>query len=186
MSEVPEIARNWWMFFVLGLICVATGVAVAVWPDVTLLVFGIFAGISLMVAALLEIVDAVTGEPGDRALSAVLAAVLLIGGLICFRRPDDSLLAIVVAVGACLVVAGVLRIARGFAAHWWPVVAFGAVELIVGIVILAWPKLGVATLALIFAVTMIARGVWTIVLSLRLRRERHAAAAPVEQTATFA
>jgi uncharacterized membrane protein HdeD (DUF308 family) len=184
MNEVPEIARNWWMFFVLGLVCVATGIAVAVWPDKTLLVFGILAGISLMVAALIELVDSVTGEPGDRALSAVLAAVLLIAGLMCLRRPGESLLAVAVAIGVCLVVAGVLRIARGFGRRW-PVVAFGAIELIAGAAILAWPKLGVATLAIMFAVTMVVRGLWTIVLSFRLRSERDAAA-PAEQSATFA
>jgi hypothetical protein len=184
MNEVPEIARNWWMFFVLGLTCIATGVAVLVWPDKTLLVFGILAGISLMVAALLEIVDAVTGEPGDRALSAILAALLLIAGLICFRRPGESLLAVAVAIGICLVVAGVLRVVRAIGGPW-QVVAFGAIELIAGIVVLAWPELGVATLAALFAITMIVRGLWTVLLSVRLRSERDAAA-PAEQTATFA
>ena len=33
VSEVPEIAKNWWLFAVLGVICVATGIAALVWPE---------------------------------------------------------------------------------------------------------------------------------------------------------
>ena len=52
-SEVPQIARNWWMFAVLGVICVATGIAAIVWPDITLLALGIIFGIYLLIAAII-------------------------------------------------------------------------------------------------------------------------------------
>ncbi len=67
--------------------------------------------------------------------------------------------------GIFLVAEGVIRIVRAFAstgARWWGV-AIGAVDAIVGIVILAWPDIGLVTLAVFFAVTMIIRGIFAIV-----------------------
>jgi uncharacterized membrane protein HdeD (DUF308 family) len=185
VSEVPEIAKNWWLFVALGVICIATGIAAIVWPDVTLLALGVIFGVFLMIAALLEIIDAVTGDPGGRALSAILGVVALIAGLICIRRPGESLLALVIAVGIYLVASGVIRIVRAFGSEGrrGAGIALGVLDAVVGIVILAWPKVGLGTLAILFALSMLLRGAFVLVVGFQLRRAR---SAPPEQTATFA
>lgn len=188
ISEVPEIGRNWWLFVVLGVICVAVGIMAMVWPDITLLTLGIFAGIFLMIAAVMEIIDAIFGDPGGRALSALLGVITLIAGLICFRRPGESLLAIVVVIGIYLIAEGVFRIVRALGSEgrrWWGV-GIGALDTVVGIVILSWPELGLATLAIFFAISMLVRGIVTIVIGFKLRNLRNVDTGPVEQTATFA
>lgn len=188
MSEVPAIAKNWWLFVVLGVICAATGIAAMVWPHLTLLTLGILAGIYLMLVAVLEIIDAIVGEPGGRAMSAILGVIALIAGVICVRRPGESLLALVIVIGVYLVAAGVIRIVRAFGSEgsrWWGV-AVGAIDLVGGIAILAWPKLGLVTLAVFFAVTMLFRGIFSIVAGFKLRGLRDADAAPTQQTASYA
>ena len=57
---------------------------------------------------------------------------------------------------------------------------------VVGIVILAWPKIGLGTLAVLFALSMLMRGAVAIWIGLRLRKARDEAPTPAEQTATFA
>jgi uncharacterized membrane protein HdeD (DUF308 family) len=173
MSEVPAIARNWWLFVVLGVICFATGIAAIVWPDITLLALGLLFGIYLIIAAIMEIIDAITGDPGGRAISAILGVIALIAGLICIRRPGESLLALVLAVGIYLVASGVVRmIFAAVARRWWGV-AVGALDGIIGIVILSWPKLGLVTLAVLFALSMLVRGAFAIVAGIRLRSLRN-------------
>src|SRR3954466_1449264 len=164
-SEVPQIARNWWMFVLLGLVCVVTGIAAIVWPDITLLALGIIFGIYLLVAAVIEIIDAIFGPPGGRGISAILGVVALIAGVICIRRPGESLLAVVIVVGVYLVAEGVIRIVRAFGSEGlrWLGVALGALDVVIGGIILAWPKLGLVTLAVFFALTMIFRGIFAIV-----------------------
>jgi len=188
MNEVPAVARNWWLFVVLGVICVATGIAAIVWPHITLLTLGILAGIYLMIAAVMEIIDAVSGDAGGRAMSAILGVLALIAGLICIRRPGESLLAVVIVVGVYLVAAGVLRIVRAFGSvgnRWWGFAA-GAFDAIAGIVVLSWPELGLVTLAVFFAITMLFRGVFSIVIGLKLRGLRDVDATPPQQSASFA
>src|SRR3954466_3236250 len=144
VGEVEEIGKHWWLFVVLGLVCLVTGILAIVWPGLTLLTLGIFAGIYLMVTAILEILDAIFGEPGGRALSAILGIVALIAGLIFLRRPGESLLAIVIVAGIFLVAEGVIRIVRAFGDtvnRWWGVGA-GVIDVIAGAVILSWPNIG--------------------------------------------
>ena len=50
------------MFVVLGLICLITGILAIVWPGLTLLTLGIFAGIYLLVTAIIEILDALSAS----------------------------------------------------------------------------------------------------------------------------
>jgi uncharacterized membrane protein HdeD (DUF308 family) len=187
VSDVPEIGRNWWLFVILGVICIVTGILAIVWPDITLLALGIIAGVYLMIAAIMEIIDAIIGYPGGRALSAILGIVSLIAGLIFIRRPGESLLALVIVAGIFLVAEGVIRIVRAFAssgARWWGI-TIGAIDAIVGIVILAWPGIGLVTLAVFFAITMFVRGIFAVVIGFKLRSVRHAAEEPTVHAATI-
>ena len=171
ISEVPLIARNWWLFVVTGLICVAAGIAVIVWPDITLLAFGVIIGIYLLIAAAMEIVDAIVGEPGGRAVSLILGVITLIAGIVCIRRPGESLMAIIVIIGVYLVAAGVIRVVRAFdvaEGRGWALL-LAAVEVAIGCLLLAWPDLGLATVAIMFAATMLVRGIFAIVVGFKLR-----------------
>jgi len=187
VDEATEIGKNWWLFVVLGVICVVTGVLAIVWPGLTLLTLGIFAGIYLLVTAVLEIIDAIFGDPGGRALSAILGIISLIAGLVFLRRPGESLLAIVIVAGIFLVAEGVIRIVRAFGStgrRWWGVVA-GLIDAVAGIIILSWPDIGLVTLAVFFAVTMLVRGVLAIVVGFKLRSLlHHPDALPVQTAAT--
>jgi uncharacterized membrane protein HdeD (DUF308 family) len=187
-SDVALIARNWWVFVVAGIVCVATGLAVIVWPDITLLTFGVILGIYLMLAAVMEIIDAVTGDPGGRAVSLILGVIALIAGIICIRRPGESLLAIVVVLGIYLVAAGVVRVVRAFdvaAGRGWALL-LAVVDVAVGCLILSWPDLGLATVAIMFAASMFVRGLYSIVIGVKLRGLRHEEAAPVHHAGGLA
>jgi uncharacterized membrane protein HdeD (DUF308 family) len=107
--------------------------------------------------------------------------IALIAGLICIRRPGESLLAIVIAVGIYLVASGVIRIVLSFETsqrRGWAI-ALGALDTVIGILILAWPGLGLATLAVFFALSMLIRGIFAIVIGFKLRGLRHEEPPPV-------
>jgi len=167
------VARNWWLFVVMGVVCMGIGIVTIVWPDKTLLTLGILLGIYLIVAAIMEIFDAITGAPQSRAFSLIVGVIALIAGLICIRRPGESLTAIVVVLGVYLVAEGVFTIVRAFVEEGPTrglTVARGAIAAIVGIVILAWPDIGLATVAIVFAITIFFRGVLAVWLGLQLRK----------------
>src|SRR3954466_7926580 len=115
MADITQLAKEWWLLAVLGVVSLVCGVLAIVYPDVTLLAVGIIFGFYLLMAGVFELVEAIVGDPASRALSAIGGIVAPIAGLLCLRRPGDSLLAIVVVVGIYLVVTGVARLVRAFA-----------------------------------------------------------------------
>jgi uncharacterized membrane protein HdeD (DUF308 family) len=174
VSEVPAVSRNWWLFLVTGLVSVLAGVLMIVYPDLTLLALGIFVGIGLLFAGALEVAEAIAGSPDSRALNAILGVLSLIAGVVCLRRPGESVLALVVLLGAYLIVAGIVRFVHalfeleGRAAR----MGLGILDVILGTLILSLPGLSVATLALLFALSLLARGAFTMFVAVKLRGER--------------
>ena len=86
VDPVAKVAKNWWLFLILGLVTVVAGVLAIVYPGITLLALGIFAGISLLMIGVMEIIEAFA-EKEARAMSAIIGVLSLLAGLVCLRRP---------------------------------------------------------------------------------------------------
>ena len=177
-SEVPPIGRNWWLFLIVGVVSILAGILAIVYPDITLLALGLFVGIGLLFAGGLEIAEAIGGGEGgseSRALSAIVGVLSIIAGVICLRRPGESLLALIVVLGVYLIVAGVVRFIRSFselegrAAQ----MGLGIIDAILGILILSLPELSLVTLAVLFGISLLVRGAFMVFLAFKLRGARH-------------
>jgi uncharacterized membrane protein HdeD (DUF308 family) len=188
MDDVTRITKEWWMFAVLGVASLVCGVLAIVYPGITLLAVGIIFGFYLLMAGIFELVEAVVGDPASRALSAILGIVALLAGLICLRRPGESLLALIVVLGAYLIVTGVARLVRAFASvehRGWSLLS-AVVDLILGILILSWPDESLVTLAVFFGISLIFRGVFALVAAYQLRKLRNEDGADVAPPITAA
>jgi uncharacterized membrane protein HdeD (DUF308 family) len=174
-DPVTQVSKNWWLFLILGLVSVIAGVLAIVYPDITLLALGIFAGVSLLMIGIMDIVEAIAGDPDSRALSAIVGVLSLLAGLVCLRRPGESLLALVIVLGFWLIVEGVVRFIRAFSTLEDRALVMGLaiLDIILGILILSLPGLSLVTLAVLFAISLLARGVFSIVVAFRLRGLRH-------------
>jgi uncharacterized membrane protein HdeD (DUF308 family) len=177
VSEVPALGRNWWLFLVVGLVSIVAGVLAIVYPDITLLALGIFAGVGLLFFGAIDIGDAIAGEEEGRTLSAIVGVLSVVAGLICLRRPGESLLAIVVVLGIYLVVAGIVRFIRSFSTldDRAAQMGLGIIDVILGILILSLPELSLVTLAVLFAISLLIRGAFMIVVAFKLRGARNTA-----------
>jgi uncharacterized membrane protein HdeD (DUF308 family) len=174
-DPVERVAKNWWLFLILGLVSVVAGILAIVYPGLTLLALGIFAGISLLMIGIMNIVEAIAGDPGSRALAAIVGVLSLLAGLVCLRRPGESLLAIVIVLGFWLIVTGTVNFVRAFATVEDRALALGLaiLDIILGILILALPHLSLVTLAVLFAISLLARGGFAIVAAFRMRGLGH-------------
>lgn len=180
MSDVTEMAKEWWLVAILGVVSLIAGILAIAYPDATLLAIGLIFGIYLMLAGIYELVDTFAGEPSSRVLSAIIGIIALLAGLICLRRPGDSLLALVVVLGCYLIVAGVVRLVAAAALpehRGWAVI--GALcDLVLGILILAVPGVSLTTLAVLFGLSLIFRGILALFGAFQLRKLRHEDVAP--------
>lgn len=181
MDDLTQIAKEWWMFAILGAVSIVAGILAIVYPDITLLAVGLIFGIYLLMAGVFELVNTFVGDPESRALSAIIGVVGLIAGLICLRRPGESLVALVIVLSIYLIVVGVAGLVRaiGSAEHrGWAIVGALA-DLVLGILIMALLKVSLVTLAVLFGISLIFRGAVALIGAWQLRKvHKHPDPAP--------
>lgn len=156
-----DLPRLWWLFPLVGGLSVAAGVIVLVAPAISLVTLAAVSGIFLLVDGVVEVLWSLFDSVENRGLIAVLGVVSAIAGVILIRHPVRSVVAIALLVGLWLIVAGVTRLIRAFGESRqgpWSVL-LALLEMIAGIVIVSSPGIGVATLALLVGISLIARGI---------------------------
>src|SRR5438067_6918371 len=100
----------WWMLLLAGLCSVVIGVLLLAWPDETLVIIAQIAGIYLLVIGALWI--AVGLGLGDARGGGLLRGIIAtLAGVIVIRHPSDSLTLMALAIGACLLLVGVIELA---------------------------------------------------------------------------
>jgi uncharacterized membrane protein HdeD (DUF308 family) len=169
------VGRSWWIALLLGLISVGVGILALAYPGETLATIAVIFGIYLLVAAVVQLVLAFGESERSRGALLLSAAVAGIAGLIVIRHPGGSVQLVALAFGIYLVVMGMLRLfavvyaveGRGWLVLW------GVVDFAAGILIVAWPQFGVATLAVVLSIVLLVRGVVMCALAFVLRSASH-------------
>jgi uncharacterized membrane protein HdeD (DUF308 family) len=177
-SPIEELlepaARSWWLWMLFGVLSLAAGVIALIDPGLSLLAIAILFGSYLIVSGIFELMAGVTAREADttrRVFAVVLAILSLIAGIICLLRPGTGILALVIVLGVFLVMSGVMQLVGAVSDDMpWLSAAVGLIDLVLGIIILAVPDLGIITLALLFGISLVARGAMSIAVGWRLRR----------------
>ena len=177
------------LLIVAGVISIVCGILALVFPDATLLAIGIITGINVFVLGILGLISAVDDDvpTGVRILDALGGVLGVLAGIVIMRRPGETLLVLVLALGLWLVLKGILdaiAALRGPREGRGIVLLVAAVDLAIGVLILALPDLGLGTLALLVGLAFIIRGVMTVALGFAARRAGKAGGAGAAQAAS--
>jgi uncharacterized membrane protein HdeD (DUF308 family) len=166
----------WWALVVAGAASIIAGVLAIAWPDITLLALALITGINLMVLGGLAIGEAFGGddedEPANKTLLVLLGVLGVLAGIVMVRRPGDTLLVLIVILGLWLVLSGIVELIRAIvvAGDQRLLRALGGlVDVVVGICVLALPKLSLATLAVLAGLAFVVHGVVLVVRGFRMR-----------------
>ena len=167
-----------WIVMGAGAISIVAGLLAIAYPDITLLALALFAGVTLMVSSAVNLVDAFgSDDGGSRAVSAVLGVLGLVAGLIILRRPGETLLVLVLAIGIWLVISGLVHFFRTFEEledrALGMLVAIS--EIVLGGLLLCLPDLSLKTVAVLAGIGFLLRGALAVYAGLRLRKAGTAA-----------
>ena len=162
-----------WIVMGAGALSIVAGLLAILYPDITLLALALFAGVTLMVGGAVNLVDAFGSDAeGSRAASAVLAVLGLVAGLIVLRRPGETLLVLVLAIGIWFVISGAVRFIRTFedleGRALGMMVAIG--EIVLGVLMLALPDLSLRTVAVLAGIGFVLRGALAVFAGWQLRK----------------
>ncbi|MFL6141445.1 MAG: HdeD family acid-resistance protein [Labedaea sp.] len=145
----------------LGVAALAAGLAMLVWPDVTLLAVAVIFGVQLILAGVFRLVTAffTDGASGAvRALFVLLGALLIIVGILCLRAPFQTVTILLLLAGLSWILNGVIELFHGFTGGGgWSILA-GAISLGIGIVVLVYPAPSAITMVWVLGISLVVIG----------------------------
>jgi uncharacterized membrane protein HdeD (DUF308 family) len=174
-AEVRSQSFPWWTVLVTGLLGVAFGIAVLVWPDITLRIMAALAGIWLFVAGVARIIGAFlpSGSIVRNVLSGIVGIIVMIAGIICLRDVVTRLTLLALLFAITWILSGLTALLVGLQRRGPERVALivlGALSLIAGCVFVFAPNLSLATLVVLTGVSSIVVGAGEVALAFVVRR----------------
>lgn len=177
---LTALTRSWWLFVLRGLLAVVFGILALVWPgptvDALVLLFGIF----VLIDGVVDFVQAFTGQATGPAWIELLQGLLGVGiGILTLVWPDVTELVLLAFIAAWMILIGILgllaavrlrRVIRGE----WLLGVNGALSLVLGILLIAFPMSGAVAVAGFIGIYAILFGVLLIALGVRLLTWRRA------------
>jgi len=174
-----RLSRRWGWVVALGALSTVLGV-IGLGMTFGLTLAGVlFFGVLLVIAGGFQLVDAFMSAGWKGALlSAAIALVYLIAGVLIVLDPVGAAVALALVIGAALLTAGAMRIGialqhRGEPGWQWAI-AGGAVSLVLGgLILFQWPVSGFWLIGLFIAVELLVNGWTAIFVGLAARRAGH-------------
>ncbi|WP_024891983.1 HdeD family acid-resistance protein [Luteimonas huabeiensis] len=173
---VHALHRSWWVFLLYGLVAIAFGAAMLLWPDLSVIALVLtFGALSLADGAVSLLSIARRDLALPRWLLALYALVSIGFGALALLRPAEMATALLWVLALWLIVAGVARIVfaiqiRKLVRGEWLLALSGALAIALGILFFARPGIGLIAIAVWIAIGALFYGALQVAVALRLRR----------------
>lgn len=163
--------------YVPGMAFLVLGVLALIEPHLASLAAGIYLGVTLCVAGGFMLAGGIAGI-GHRGgwLGVLLGLLSLAAGVIVLLNPVAGAVSLVWVLGAWFIVGGVFELAIAFTVptgRGWLILVAAVDILLGGWVMMMNPAQAFAFLGLLVGVSLIMRGLWSLVFSSRLNSLRH-------------
>jgi uncharacterized membrane protein HdeD (DUF308 family) len=168
-----QVARNWWVLLLNGIVLVVSGVLIF-GIDWTIRDLATFIGALFIFQGVAEALT--TGfDARVRRANVITGLLSIAAGVVIIVWPEPGLVAVAIVLGAWLIVSGTLAIAGAFAARevlpdWWLLLLIGLLEIPLGVLALANPGATLAALITVAGIWAVAIGVTRIVLAFQVKR----------------
>jgi uncharacterized membrane protein HdeD (DUF308 family) len=178
LSNIRWFIDNWWLTLIRGIVAILFGVMTFIWPGITILSLTILWGAYALVDGVMAIVTAFSSSGAQTSSRWWLGLAGLVGiaaGVLTFLFPIGTSLGLLIFLAAWLVVAGVMQIIgairlRKVIDNEWLLGLVGALSILLGISLVAFPGSGLVSVAWMVGTFAIIAGISYIGLSMRLKK----------------
>ena len=173
---LDDLARNWWVLLLRGILSLIFGVLTFVWPGITLAVLVALYGAFALVDGVLSIVAAIRGgAPAPRWWLALVGVFGIAAGVLTVLWPQITAVVLLMFIAAWAIAMGVMQIVgaiklRNEIEGEWLLIASGVLSVLFGVMLIAWPGAGALAMVLVIGAFAIMFGILMIGFSLRLRK----------------
>jgi uncharacterized membrane protein HdeD (DUF308 family) len=170
------VGRHWGWVLTFGVITLLAGLLTLAWPGRTILVVAVLFGIQLVVAGIFRFLAALAADDesgGTRALLALLGVLSFIVGLYALRHVLLTIAALALLLGIFWIVNGAVETFaalshRRMQGRGWTIF-MGLLSVVAGVVVLVYPAISLATMAVVLGFWLLVYGIMEILLAFRLR-----------------
>jgi uncharacterized membrane protein HdeD (DUF308 family) len=168
------MAESWQATLVLGVLTLILGIVVSFHPTGSLNLVAVLIGILMILSGIFHLIRVFGPDESHRVWLGVAGLLFIVIGVVMIRHLHLTVALIGLFVGITWVVQGVTALIGGIAGGaregggWW--IAFGAVSLIAGIVVIATPTSSLTVLAALLGIWFIIMGLFEIISGFILRR----------------
>ncbi|MBO0864371.1 MAG: HdeD family acid-resistance protein [Mycobacterium sp.] len=179
-TTVPSLLQHLWKSeLVSGILALALGILILVWPGKTILVAAIVFGAYLLITGVAQVVFAFSlhVSAGGRVLLFISGAAALILAVLAFRHfgkdPLTAILLLAIWIGVGFLFRGVATTVSAISDPTLPgrawAIFLGVISLLAGIVMIASPFESIAILAMVVGIWLVVIGAFEIVSSFGMR-----------------
>ena len=177
LENVVSKTKYWWLFLVAGIAWIVVGIVILRFNATTVDAVGILFGVFCLVAAGNEMMVASVSSSGWRIFRWLLAALLVVVGIIAFYNPGDTFVSLAFVMSFYFVLRGVYDMVMSFAASmfqgWWLLLIVGLAEIALGFWAASSFKASVIVLVAWVAAGAIVYGVGQIASAFLIRKAGH-------------
>lgn len=177
-AAVPRLLPHLWKSALIsGLVALALGIVVLIWPGKTILVAAIIFGAYLLVTGIAQVFFAFSlhVSAGGRVLLFISGAAALVLAVLCFRHFGEgyAILLLAIWIGVGFIFRGVATATSAISVPNLPgrgwEIFLGVISLLAGIVMLASPFESIAILTLVVGIWLVVIGVFEIASAFGIR-----------------
>jgi uncharacterized membrane protein HdeD (DUF308 family) len=178
MDEVYIGVRNWWSYLIAGILTIAFGIVLLVWPSSTVKVLVYLVGILALLEGIVETIFAFVLLIKKEKMAWMLARGLinLFIGILLLTKTGFALTLVVVIIAIWVIITGVVELIAGLemppkSGRGW-IAASGVLSIILGILLLAIPLETVYAIIVVLSIFLIVGGIMRIILSFYARKSQ--------------
>ncbi|MGZ8808342.1 MAG: HdeD family acid-resistance protein [Mycobacterium sp.] len=188
--EAPRLLQNVWKAVLAwGALTLLLGVAILVWPGISIGVAAILFGTYLIMSGIAQVIFAFALEVpgGERVLLFISGALSLVLGVLAFRNLGEgyAILLLAIWIGASFIFQGVAETTlaitfKELPGRGWHIF-LGILSVIAGMIVIGWPFDSIVMLAIVAGVWLVAIGITSIIWALKARKEINTTERKIEQ-----
>lgn len=170
------LARNWGTVALRGVVAILFGIAVFIWPGITLTSLVTLFGFLALIGGFLFLIAAIRhrrmSEPWWLLLLEGIVGIVI--GIVVFSSPEITGLFLVYLIAAWAIISGILQIVAAIQLRRqivgeWLLITSGIASLLFGLLLAIWPVAGALAVLWVIAAYAIVFGVLQLILAFRLR-----------------
>jgi uncharacterized membrane protein HdeD (DUF308 family) len=168
-----EQSSIWWVFLLQGVAGILLGLMLITDPGATLVVLVTFIGFYWLFTGIIALVRVFVDRSVPWIWSLLIGIIGILAGLVVLRHPLFAALTvptmIVIVLGVQGLIMGAFEIIGGFTGGGFGSFFLGAINLLIGLLLLGSPLTAALAVPLVFGVLLLIQGVALIILAFRIR-----------------